>query len=44
MTNPPNGLNEGDQYGECYLHAGLPVGYRVLYNAAKRAGPAVQRS
>jgi len=44
MSKPPNGFNEGDQYGERYLHAGLPVGYRVLYNAAKRAGPPVQRS
>jgi hypothetical protein len=30
------GFNEGDHYSEHYLHAGLPEGYRVLHNEAKR--------
>lgn len=30
------GFNDGDQYGERYLHQGLPEGYRLHYNAAKR--------
>ena len=31
------GFNDGDKYGENYLHCALPEGYRLHYNAAKRS-------
>lgn len=30
------GFNEGDHYGELYLHQGLPAGYTLHHNCAKR--------
>lgn len=30
------GFNEGDPFGELYLHQGLPPGYRLIHNEAKK--------
>jgi hypothetical protein len=39
VMDTPNGFtgfNEGDQYGEAYLHGGLPEGWTLITNEAKK--------